>query len=134
MSEMPWVAIVTVLSLAAYLVTGVNVARVRVKHKVYAPAMTGHPEFERAMRVQMNTLEWLPVYLAALWLCAYFAHPWLAAAVGLVWIVGRALYMQGYMRAADKRGPGFLIQASATFVLLVAAFVGSVMKLIADAG
>ena len=34
-----------------------------------APAMTGHPEFERAVRAHANTLEWLPIFLPSLWLC-----------------------------------------------------------------
>ena len=29
------------------------------------------------------------------------------AALGLIWIVGRILYMTGYSQAAEKRGPGF---------------------------
>ena len=33
------------------------VGRMRIKHNILAPATTGHPEFDRAFRVQMNTLE-----------------------------------------------------------------------------
>ncbi|HZZ35427.1 MAG TPA: MAPEG family protein, partial [Caulobacteraceae bacterium] len=44
-----------------------------------------------------------------------------AAAVGVVWIVGRILYMTGYSKAAASRSMGFLIQALATGVLLFGA-------------
>jgi glutathione S-transferase len=84
--------------------------------------VTGNPDFERAYRIQMNTLEWLPMFLVSLWL---FAASWssdlIAAAIGLVWILGRILYLTGYSRAAEARGPGFGIQALATAVLLFGA-------------
>jgi glutathione S-transferase len=123
------VAIVALLSLLLYLMMSVNVARARAKWNVAAPAMTGHPDFERAVRVQMNTLEWLPVYLVSLWLFAVYVEPRLAAAIGVVWILGRALYMRGYMQAAAKRGPGFLVQAGATFALLLGGVAGAIVKL-----
>ncbi len=50
------VAIVTVLVLLFYVWTGVGVGIMRGKHKINAPAMVGHPELERAVRVQANTL------------------------------------------------------------------------------
>lgn len=126
---MAWVAIVAVLSLLLYLFMSVNVARARATCKIAAPAMTGHPDFERAVRVQMNTLEWLPVYLVSLWLFAVYVEPRVAAAIGVVWIVGRALYMRGYMQAAGRRGPGFLVQTGATFALLIGGLAGAILKL-----
>ncbi len=84
--------------------------------------MTGNPDFERDYRIQMNTLEWLPTFLVSLWL---FAISWgsdrIAAAIGAIWIIGRILYLTGYSRAAEARGPGFGIQALATGVLLFGA-------------
>jgi glutathione S-transferase len=127
--NMAWVVIVAVLSLLLYLFMGVNVARARATCKIPAPAMAGHPEFERALRVQMNTLEWLPVYLVSLGLFAVYVEPRLAAALGVVWILGRTLYMRGYMQAAAKRGPGFLVQAGATFALLLGGVAGAILKL-----
>ena len=44
-----------------------------------------------------------------------------AAIVGVVWIVGRVLYMTGYSKAAASRSTGFGIQALATGVLLFGA-------------
>ena len=39
--------------------------------------------------------------------------PWLdPAALGLVWCIGRVIYAIGYMKEANKRGPGFGIAAS----------------------
>lgn len=130
----PWVAIVTIVSLLVYLATAVLVARARATYKVAAPAMSGPPAFERAVRIQANTLEWLPIYLVSLWLFAVFVSAAIAAGLGLVWIVGRVLYMQGYMADAAKRGPGFIIQAGATLALALGALVGAAMKLLPAAG
>ncbi|HVN01733.1 MAG TPA: MAPEG family protein [Caulobacteraceae bacterium] len=116
------VATVSLLALLLYFYMGLRVGQGRVKYNVTAPAVTGHPDFERAYRIQMNTLEWLPLFLVSLWL---FAFAWgsdrIAAAIGAVWIVGRVLYLTGYSRAAEARGPGFGIQALATGVLLFGA-------------
>jgi len=118
----PLVAIVTLLALLVYFYMSLRVGQGRTKYGVEAPATTGHPDFERAYRIQMNTLEWLPLFLVSQWL---FAISWnsdlVAAAIGLVWIVGRILYLTGYARAAAARGPGFGIQALATGVLLFGA-------------
>src|SRR5471030_1621473 len=96
-------AAVTVLSILFVFYTGINVARMRGKHKIDAPAVTGNAEFERAYRVQVNTLEQFVMFLPLLWLAtSYFKMlPWLPAALGLVWIVGRFMYMQGYMVAPE---------------------------------
>jgi glutathione S-transferase len=68
--------------------------------------------------VQMNTLEWLPIFLPSLWLFAIYVSDLWAALCGLVWIAGRIAYMIGYEQAAAKRGPGFLIQSLSCAVLL----------------
>jgi glutathione S-transferase len=115
------VVIVTLLALILYLHMGVRVAAARGKHGVAAPAVTGSPEFERAYRVQMNTLEWLPLFLPSLWLFAAYWNQFLAAALGLVWILGRMLYMTSYTKDPAGRGPGFGIQALATLILLLGA-------------
>jgi glutathione S-transferase len=112
-------AIVTCLAILFYSFTGVKVGKARQAFGVKAPATTGHPEFERMFRVQMNTLEWMPIFLPSLWLFAIYISDPIAALLGLVWIVGRILYMTGYAQAADKRGLGFGIQALAAFALLL---------------
>jgi len=115
------VAIVTIASLLLYFWMGLAVGQARAKFGVAVPAITGHPDFERVFRVQANTLEWLPIYLPALWLFALAWNDRVAAGVGLVWIVGRYLYMTGYSKAAERRELGFLIQGVATGVLLFGA-------------
>jgi glutathione S-transferase len=114
-------AVVTVLSVLFVFYTGLVVAQMRGKHKIDAPAVTGNPEFERAYRVQVNTLEQFVVFLPLLWLATtYFMMlPWLPAVLGLVWIVGRYMYMQGYIAEAGRRSNGFLVTIIATAGLLI---------------
>ena len=110
-------ALVTCLALLFYFVTSVRVSRARKAYGIKLPAISGNPDFERVFRVQMNTLEWLPVFLPSLWLFALYISDPFAAVLGVVWIVGRILFMIGYTQAVAKRGPGFLVQAVATIAL-----------------
>lgn len=123
-------ALVTLLALAVYLFASILVSRARVKLGVKLPAISGHPDFERVFRAHMNTLEWLPIFLPALWLFAIYIGDTSAAAVGAVWVVGRILYVLGYAKAVEKRGPGFAIQALATIALWLGAFGTIVWRLV----
>src|SRR5712691_2694575 len=96
-------AIVTCLAIGFYFYTGINVGKARAAFGVKAPAISGNPDFERVFRVQMNTLEWMPIFLPSLWLFAIYVSDPIAAAIGLVWIGGRILYISGYSQAANKR-------------------------------
>ncbi len=122
-------ALVTCLAILIYFLTGVRVSQARGTYGVKAPATTGDPDFERIFRVQMNTLEWMPIFLPALWLFAIYLSDAVAAALGLVWIVGRILYMTGYMEAAGKRGRGFVVQASAAMTLWAGASAAIIWRL-----
>jgi uncharacterized membrane protein YecN with MAPEG domain len=115
------VAIVTILALLAYAAMSVGVGRARAKSGIAAPAMTGDPILERAIRVQSNTLEWLPIFLVSLWLFAIYWSDLVAAALGLVWILGRLLYWRGYIADPARREAGFLVQGLAGAALLFGA-------------
>ena len=114
-------AVITCLAIAFYVFTATQVSRARAAFAVKAPAITGHPDFERVFRVQMNTLEWMPIFLPSLWLFAIYLSDAIAAAIGAVWIAGRILYWWGYSRPAGKRGAGFVIQAAASLALWLGA-------------
>ena len=114
-------ALVTLAAVLFYFFTSARVARARVAYGVKVPAISGNPDFERVFRVQMNTLEWLPIFLPSLWLFAIYVSDQAAAALGLVWIIGRIFYMIGYIKAAPRRSPGFFIQSLACAVLLFGA-------------
>ena len=126
-------AAVTIIALVVYLVLGANVGRARGRYGVAAPAVDGDPTFARIYRVQKNTLEQLVLFLPALWLFALtIGDPW-AGLIGLVWPIGRILYAYSYYRDAEKRGPGFILTAVPTIILLLGAIVGIVRAALAGA-
>jgi len=124
-------ALTTLTALLLYFVVTLNVARAHGKFNIYPPAMTGHPDFERVYRVQMNTLEQLAFFLPSLWLFAIFLSPALASLFGAIWIIGRILYAIGYYRVAAKRSSGFIIAMFGSTALWVGAAYGVVRALLA---
>lgn len=119
-------ALMTLLAVLWYVVTGIQVGRARTKYKVAAPAMTGDPAFERAVRVQMNELEQLVAFLPPMWIYAWFGNPRYAAIACGVFIVGRIVYALGYWSEARKRSLGFSISTFALAVTWVAALISVV--------
>jgi glutathione S-transferase len=122
-----YTALVTLLAVAFYFFLATRVAVAHGKFNVKLPAMIGNPDFERVVRAHVNTLEWMPTFLVPLWLCAVYLSDITAAVLGLVWIVGRALYYNGYSKAVEGRLPGFFVQATACFLLFIGAIAGVIM-------
>ena len=121
MTDHRWTALVTIVALLVYFGMSFQVARARGKCGIEAPAMTGDTMLERANRVHINTLEWLPLFLIGLWLFAIYWDERVAAGLGVVWIVGRLVYSAGYMADPARRSMGFLIQFLAAAILLFGA-------------
>jgi glutathione S-transferase len=126
-----WVTIVTLLSLLVYVWMMMRVGGARRRSGISAPKMTGHDDLERNIRVHINTLEWLPIYLPSLWLFALYWNDMVAAGLGVLWIIGRILYALGYVKDPSKRELGFMIQALATAVLLFGALGRAIWVLVA---
>ena len=112
------------LALLEYIVMAALVGRARGKYGIQAPAMTGHPDFERANRVHVNTLENLIVFVPAVWIFASYLSVTWAAVLGALFVIARALYAAGYLRAADKRGVGAGITGIVNIVLVVGGLIG----------
>jgi glutathione S-transferase len=125
-----YTALATLLAVLFYALLSVPVSQARKNAGIKPPSMVGDPAFERAVRIQMNTLEWMPIFLPALWLAAVYVSDSGAAALGIIWIAGRALYARDYAQAAEKRGRGFAIQGAAAALLWAAALVGIVKVLL----
>jgi len=115
----PWIALVSLLTVLLMSACTFAVGAARGRYGVKAPATTGHPDFERVFRVQMNTLEASVMFLPALWLAGAHGDPAWAAGFGALWLVGRVLYAVMYARDAQKRGAGFAIGLLALSALLV---------------
>jgi glutathione S-transferase len=104
---MEYIALVTLLLVIQYMVFIMLVGAARGKTGIKAPAVTGDENFERAYRVQMNTLEQLMVALPALWVSGIYFDSLVAALLGLAFFLGRVMYRAGYVKDPEKRGIGF---------------------------
>ena len=124
------VALVTLAAILTYFWMGLRVPAARNKSGIQAPAMTGDPLLERTIRAHYNTLEWLPIFLPSMWLFAIYWNDRIAAAVGVIWIVGRHIYMVSYVKDPKTRSRGFGLQALATLLLFLIALIGAVINLI----
>ena len=125
-------ALVTLLNVLLLLATVFAVGRARGKYGIKAPSTSGHEGFERAYRVQMNTIEQTVLFLPTLWLAATYGFAGWAGIAGLVWIVGRVWYFAAYLRNPASRGGGFTTGMLAWLVLLVLAAIGVVRALMVD--
>lgn len=117
-NQMALTALVTLLLLIQYLAFTMMCGAARGKGGVQAPACEGDPLFERAFRIQQNTMEQLIIVLPALWLCSFFFRADVAIICGSLFFIGRIIYRIGYMSDPKKRGPGMLIGLLATVVML----------------
>jgi glutathione S-transferase len=126
----PATAAVTLIALVIYFYTIVAVGRARAQYGIKAPAVTGNEHFERAYRVQMNTLEQMALFLPALWLYAAYVSDRGAAVGGLIWVVGRVIYALAYVRDPASRGRGAMVTMFATVGLWLGSAYGVVRALI----
>jgi uncharacterized MAPEG superfamily protein len=115
------VTLLTILLLAGCMFA---VGRARVKYAIKAPATSGHPAFERAYRVQMNTLEGAVMFLPTLWLATLYGFGGWAGVAGLAWVAGRIWYALAYVRDPARREAGFAIGMLAWLALLLMAMYG----------
>ena len=128
---MDLVYLVIGLALIEYFGFGMLAGQARVRHGVEAPAVIGHPDFERRFRVQQNTLEQLVIFIPSILIFSQYWSPLIAAAMGIVFVLGRLVYYRGYVADPSKRGTGFLIGMLAQTVLLLGALIGAGSRLIA---
>lgn len=117
-------ALVTLLAVLLLFGTAFAVGRARGRYGIAAPATSGHPAFERAFRVQMNTLESVALFLPTLWVAAYYGFAGWAGIAGLVWFAGRVWYALAYAREATRRGGGFVLGMAGWAAALLMALTG----------
>lgn len=119
---------VTVLALLEFFSFSFLVGKARGQYGVHAPAVSGHPVFERYFRVHMNTLEQLMLFLPLLWIAGFYklvAWYWLAL-IGAMFLVGRVIYLRSYVADPARRSAGFGIGALSVLALFLIDIVGIV--------
>ena len=130
LSSSPLSAGVTLLIVLLMFGTTFAVGKGRHKYGVQAPAVTGHPVFERLYRVQMNTLEWAVMTLPCLWIAAAYVSDAVASGLGVVWWLGRIAYALAYAADPARRARGFTVGALAFGALGLVAGGGVIRQLI----
>lgn len=123
-------ALVTLLTVALLFGTLLLVAKARGRYQIKAPAVSGHPGFECAYRVQMNTLEQTVMFLPTLWLAAHYGFAGWAGIAGLVWVLARAWYAAAYLRDPTRRGAAFVVGMLAWAAILLLACIGVVRAML----
>ncbi|WP_129641498.1 MAPEG family protein [Peristeroidobacter agariperforans] len=116
---MPFVAIVTVVALLQFFWLALQVGFARTRYGVAAPATSGNEIFERHFRVHMNTQELLVMFLPTLWIFAAYVSPLWAAALGVVFVLGRAIYAISYVRDPKSRSLGFGLSIFPVLIMLI---------------
>ena len=107
------------LALLQFFVFGGLVGRARVKSGVEAPAMTGDPMFERYHRVHYNTMEQLVIFIPGMLLFGTYVSPLVASVLGVIYILGRIVYLRAYIGEPSSRGPGYGLTVLPIVVLLL---------------
>jgi glutathione S-transferase len=133
---MELVVLVVMLALIQFIVFGVQVGQARMKYGIKAPAMSGHVMFERQVRVHMNTLEQLVVFVPAEFAYAYLADGlgWygseIAAFLGVIYLIGRHLYARAYVRDPSSRSIGFMLTAIPSMLMIGGALIAVLFTVI----
>ena len=122
---MELIAIIAALALIEYLVFGLMAGMARGKYKVEAPATSGHPIFERRLRVQTNTLEQLIVFLPGLVLFGRYVSAPIGVILGAIFILGRIVYSIGYVADPAKRSVGFVLSYVPVVLLILGGLFGA---------
>ena len=126
MTTLPLTSLATLIVVALMFWTSIIVGKARVKYDIKAPATSGHELFDRAYRVQMNTLESAMLLLPSMWMYASLIGDLGAGVSGAIWVAGRVWYALAYQQDPAKRGPGFGI----SFLAIAGMWVGSLWAVI----
>ena len=124
MIEAKLTALVTIAAIFYTILLSFRVGALRGRTGVAAPATSGHPTFERAYRVHLNTVEQLVLFLPVLWLAVPVVGDLWTAPIGALWLIGRVIYAVTYMQDPAKRGAGMLITLAATLALMAISAIG----------
>ena len=124
-------ALVTLATSLLLFACAAYVGVCRGKYKIMAPATTGHPQFDVAYRIQMNTLENAVAFLPVLRVFALSLSTLWATVLGGAWLAGRIWYALAYATDPTTRGGGYLLSMGAFGALGLGGAFGVLRTLIA---
>ena len=129
METLLWASLISVLAAVQVLVLGFLVGQGRATYGVPAPAMSGHPDWERLNRAHQNSLEQLVLFLPLFNAYLFSAGIQTGIMAGILFLIARILYAVGYIRDAKRREIGAWLTAAAQVWLGVGALVGLIVKI-----
>jgi len=116
---MELVTLVILVVLLQYMYFGILVGKARATHGIDAPATTGNEIFERTYRVQMNTMEILVALVPAMFIFGQNVRADVAAGAGVIYIIGRFIYLKSYVTNPKGRTLGFSLSYLPLVVLVL---------------
>lgn len=123
---MVWVSAVVLVAVLQYIVFGIMVGMARGRFNVAAPAVAGHPTFERLFRVHQNSLEMLIAFIPGVWLYGWWVSQTWATALGILFIAARIIYAIQYVRDPKTREIG----AGLSFLVIIILVVGDLYSVV----
>jgi glutathione S-transferase len=126
----PLTTLALIAALFIFFALAVNVGRARATWGVPAPQASGHPEFDKRYRVQMNTLEQLALFVPGVIVAAPVLGDAFTAGLGGLWCLGRIVFALAYYRDPAKRSLGFALTLMPALILLLAGGWGAINALI----
>jgi len=127
---MSYVLLVMLLIIIQYMYFTMRCGMARGKDTVVAPAISGDENYERAYRVQINTLEQMAVVLPAMWICAASFRADVAAILGAIFFIARFTYAAAYMKDPSTRAVGFVVGFFSSVALVLCSLYGVISQLI----
>jgi len=129
METLLWASLISVLAAVEVLVLGFLVGQGRATYGVPAPAMSGHPAWERLNRAHQNSLEQLVLFLPLFNAYLFSAGIQTGIVAGILFLIARILYAVGYIRDAKRREIGAWLTAAVQVWLGVGALAGLIVKI-----
>jgi len=126
---MEYPTIIAMLAIIQFLVFGILVGKARGRTGIAAPATSGNEEFERYFRVHQNTLEQLVMFLPAMYAFAVYVDSLWAAGLGVVYLIGRLIYLKSYTSDPASRGLGFMLTFVPTAIMVLGGIIGAAQTL-----
>jgi uncharacterized membrane protein YecN with MAPEG domain len=121
---MQYIELVAILAVTQLIFFAMATGAARAKSGIKAPAISGDEKYERAYRVQLNTVELIIPFLVALYLSAQYWSTLVVAGIGAIYLVGRMIYWRAYMKEPTSRALGFGLSMFPTLILILMALVG----------
>lgn len=115
------------IALLQYLFFVFKTGFARNKYGVNAPKTAGNEVWERIYRVQQNTMEQLVLFIPGMLIFAeYVSQTWVAIP-GVLYLVGRQLYLHLYVKDPKSRGPGAILTIFTNVALVLGGLIGWVL-------